>query len=69
MTIERALDHIVTESATAEIIGVSKPTLRRMVDRGEGPRRLKLSTRRVGYRLSDLEQWLSGRGQTAGSQT
>ena len=62
------LDHVVAESATAEIIGVSKATLRRMVERGEGPRRLKLSTRRIGYRLSDLEAWLSARGQIAGSQ-
>ena len=62
--VERAhasLDHVIAESATANIIGVSTATLRRMVERGEGPRRLKLSARRVGYRLSDLEAWLNSR--------
>ena len=69
--VERAhvFDHVVAESATAEIIGVSKATLRRMVERGEGPRRLKLSARRVGYRMSDLAEWLNSRGEIAGSQT
>ena len=68
--VERAqMDHVVAESATAEIIGVSKATLRRMVERGEGPRRLKLSARRVGYRMSDLAGWLNSRGEIAGSQT
>ena len=62
-----SLDHVIAESATAVIIGVSTATLRRMVERGEGPRRLKLSTRRVGYRLSDLEDWLRSRGMVAGS--
>ena len=69
-TIERghaSLDHVVAESATAEIIGVSKATLRRMVERGEGPRRIKLSARRIGYRMSDLEAWLRSREMVAGS--
>lgn len=64
---QTTLDHIIAESATANIIGVSTATLRRMVERGEGPRRLKLSARRIGYRMSDLEAWLRSREMVAGS--
>ena len=47
-------DRIVSEKEAAEIRGVSPDTLRRQAARGEGPTRIKLSPRRVGYRLSQL---------------
>jgi predicted DNA-binding transcriptional regulator AlpA len=49
-----AKDRIVSEKEAAEIRGVSRDTLRRQAQRGEGPRRIQLSERRVGYRLSEL---------------
>jgi len=49
-----ANDRIVSEKEAAQIRGVSEYTLRRQAQRGEGPLRIKLSPRRVGYRLSDL---------------
>ena len=54
-----ALDYVVSERKAAEIIGVSPDTLRRMVKRGEGPHEIKISARRIGYRLSALNEFLA----------
>ena len=43
-----APDRLITERATAEILGISPDTLRRLNRRGEGPSRRKISPRRVG---------------------
>jgi predicted DNA-binding transcriptional regulator AlpA len=48
------LDRVVGEGLAAEILGYSKDTLRREVRAGRGPARVRLSERRVGYRLSTL---------------
>jgi predicted DNA-binding transcriptional regulator AlpA len=49
---------ILSEAATAQLLSLSAETLRRMAHRGEGPIRLRLSRRRVGYRLRDVMAWL-----------
>ena len=54
-------NRVVSETAAAEFLGVSIDTLRRACMRGEGPPRLRLSLRRVGYRLRDLDAWLNER--------
>ena len=59
-------DHVVPERQAASILGVSADTLRRQVAKGEGPCRLRLSARRVGYRMSDIENWLKSREMVAG---
>jgi predicted DNA-binding transcriptional regulator AlpA len=51
---ERPPDRIVSEKEAAKIRGVSEYTLRRQAARGEGPTRIRLSPRRVGYRYSEL---------------
>ena len=43
------------------LVGVSKSTLHRMVCRGEFPRPIKLSPKRVGWRRSTVEAWLKSR--------
>jgi hypothetical protein len=48
----------VDEKTAAKILGVSCDTLRRLRIRGEGPPRLQLSPRRVGYRFSSLSKYL-----------
>jgi predicted DNA-binding transcriptional regulator AlpA len=58
-------DHVVPRKQAASICGVSTDTLDRLSDKGEGPRRLKLSARRVGYRMSDIEAWLQSLGVVA----
>jgi predicted DNA-binding transcriptional regulator AlpA len=54
-------DHLITERATAEILGISPDTLRRLNRRGEGPSRRKISPRRVGYRFSEVEAYRDGK--------
>ena len=48
------LDRILTEQQYAEMDGVSVFTVRRRSARGEGAPRIRLSPRRVGYRLRDI---------------
>jgi predicted DNA-binding transcriptional regulator AlpA len=48
------LERIVSEAEAAKLRGVSPDTLKRAALRGEGPERLRLSPRRVGYRLREV---------------
>jgi hypothetical protein len=48
------LQRIVSEQEAARLRGVSVDTLRRQAVRGEGPKRVRLSPRRIGYRLGDV---------------
>jgi prophage regulatory protein len=52
------IDPVISEIEAADAIGVSTSTLRRMHSRGEGPPRIQLSQRRIGYRLGDVDEWL-----------
>jgi predicted DNA-binding transcriptional regulator AlpA len=52
------LDRVVSEAAAAEIIGYSKDTLRREFRAGRAPARVRLSSRRIGYRLSAIYAFL-----------
>ena len=58
---------VVSEPTAAGILGISPDTLRRLSQRGQGPRRIKISERRIGYRLADVLAWLKQReaGDTA----
>ncbi|MGO4438447.1 helix-turn-helix transcriptional regulator [Rhizobium sp. RAF56] len=49
---------VLNEAQAAKHIGVSKPTLQRMRVRGEGPKVVHLSKRRIGYRRAELDDWL-----------
>jgi predicted DNA-binding transcriptional regulator AlpA len=59
------LDRLITEKATAEILGISPDTLRRLGRRGEGPVRRKISPRRVGYKVSEVEAYRDGKSLEA----
>jgi predicted DNA-binding transcriptional regulator AlpA len=52
-------DYVVSERDAAKILGVSPDTLRRLVRSGEGPQRIRISARRVGYRLSAIDAFLN----------
>lgn len=54
-------DFVHSEDEAASILGVHKATLRRLVDRGEGPAKIRLTTRRVGYLNSSLTEFLARR--------
>jgi predicted DNA-binding transcriptional regulator AlpA len=47
-------DRLITETEACALYGYSHYTLRRRAARGEGPPRIKVSPRRVGYRLKDV---------------
>jgi predicted DNA-binding transcriptional regulator AlpA len=61
-------DRLITEQATAEILCISRDTLRRLGKRGEGPIRRKISPRRVGYKLSEVEAYRDGKRLRAPQQ-
>ena len=54
-------DHIVGMKRAAELIGVSVRKLERLCRAGAGPRKIRLSPGRVGFRLSDIAAWLAQR--------
>jgi predicted DNA-binding transcriptional regulator AlpA len=52
------LDRVVSEAQAAELLGYSKDTLRRQFRAGRAPARVRLSGRRIGYRLSAIYAFL-----------
>jgi predicted DNA-binding transcriptional regulator AlpA len=52
---------VVGREMAAVVLGISLETLKRMEARGQGPKRVKVSQKRVGYRLSDLRLWVEAR--------
>jgi predicted DNA-binding transcriptional regulator AlpA len=56
---------IAREQGAAAFLDMSKQTLRVMRSRGGGPPFVKLGLRRVGYLLSDLEEWARSRPRFA----
>jgi predicted DNA-binding transcriptional regulator AlpA len=60
-------DRVVSEAQAAEIIGYSKDTLRREFRAGRAPARVRLSARRIGYRLSTIYAFLEARSENAGT--
>jgi predicted DNA-binding transcriptional regulator AlpA len=55
------LVRVVDEQTAIMLTGVSPRTWDRMRARGEAPPATKLSERRIGYRISDLKEWLDAR--------
>jgi predicted DNA-binding transcriptional regulator AlpA len=51
-------NRLVTEKELSTWLGLSLPTLQRLRSKGGGPKFIRLSFRRVGYRPSDVEEWL-----------
>jgi predicted DNA-binding transcriptional regulator AlpA len=61
--ISTSTDEILTEREVCNWLGVSEPTLFRHRRDGTGPKFIRLSARRVGYRHSAVEAWLRQREQ------
>ena len=49
---------VLTVAGASELLTVSIPVMERWRREGKGPRFLRLSARRVGYRLADLRIWM-----------
>ncbi len=52
---------IIRPTELAEILSVSKQTLWRMENRGELPKRVKISKRAVGWLESDIREFLESK--------
>jgi predicted DNA-binding transcriptional regulator AlpA len=54
-------DAIILEPERKRLTRLSRATWQRMELAGTAPRRLRLSPRRIGWRRSDLIQWIDTR--------
>jgi predicted DNA-binding transcriptional regulator AlpA len=61
-----ALDRVVTEKQAAELLGCSYHTLRRAFRAGRAPARVRLSEKRIGYRLSAVYAFLEANTEKPG---
>jgi predicted DNA-binding transcriptional regulator AlpA len=55
---------VITLQEFATSQGISFATLQRMIARGDGPKTIRLSTRRVGVRVADARAWQQERVQS-----
>jgi predicted DNA-binding transcriptional regulator AlpA len=60
------LDRVVSERLAAEILGLSRDTLRRKFQQGLAPPRVRLSEHRIGYRLSEIYKHLEKNTEQSG---
>lgn len=55
-------DHaVLTKSQTCAITNLSEDTLARLHRNGDGPERVQLSPRRVGYTVGGIRAWIAAR--------
>ena len=57
--------HILSFAHLREIIPLSRSQIWRLEQAGAFPRRIRIGLRRVGWRASDIENWLLQRAQTS----
>ena len=58
---------MLSEKEAAAVLGVHYKTLRKMSAEGKGPRRIKVSEKRVGYRLRDCRAYIDERAALSGA--
>ncbi len=56
---------VVTETEAAKLLKLAIVTVRRMRWAGTGPRYVRLSQKRIGYRVADISAWLDARTSKA----
>jgi len=52
---------IVTKTQVCKVTSLSGATIDRLHKRGEGPPRVQLSARRIGYTMGEVRDWLQKR--------
>jgi predicted DNA-binding transcriptional regulator AlpA len=58
-------DHaVLSKPQVCSLIGLSEDTLHRLHRNGDGPERIQLSARRVGYSVGAIRSWLQKRSDT-----
>jgi prophage regulatory protein len=55
------LSQIINVGAVCAALGISRPTLYRMIRRGDFPRPIRLAPQRVGWRQEDVQRWIDVR--------
>lgn len=60
--------YVLSIHETAAKVGLSKPTIYRLMGEGKFPRPLKLSAHRVAWRVLDIDNWLANLPQAGGVQ-
>jgi predicted DNA-binding transcriptional regulator AlpA len=58
---------VLSRPETLRVLGVSDRTFDRIEYAGDGPPKTRLSTGRIGYRVSDLKAWLDRRREGTGA--
>jgi predicted DNA-binding transcriptional regulator AlpA len=61
ISLPQTADPVVPRKVAAGLLGLSESTLDRLGRQGDGPAAVRLSARRVGFRLSDLAAWAASR--------
>ena len=56
-----ALDRIIRANEVQEMTGLSRTTLWRMENKNEFPRRVSLGGNTVGWKLREVQDWISNR--------
>jgi len=56
---------VLTRPEVIALLGISKMTFDRIEAKGDGPPKVQLSPRRIGYRVSAVRAWLAGREKGA----
>jgi prophage regulatory protein len=54
-------DRIIDQAELVHLVGISKSHLTRLEKCGQFPRRIKLGTRKVGWSLQEVKQWVEDR--------
>ena len=50
---------LIDPARVATMTGLSKLTIKRLEDRGQFPKRYRLGSKRVAYRIAEVEAWLA----------
>jgi predicted DNA-binding transcriptional regulator AlpA len=61
MALPQPADPVVPRKTAVALVGLSESTFDRVCRQGAGPPAVRLSARRVGFRLSDLMAWIADR--------
>lgn len=59
---------VIPEKQAAEMLGISRRTLQNLRIDGAGPPFVQITSRRVGYSLSALQEWIAARSVRSTAQ-
>jgi len=69
MTEATTTDALLRLPAVLAAVGMSRPSVYRMMKSGRFPQQIKLGTAAVGWLRSEVEQWIAGRVAQRGTST